>query len=224
MNTLPDAHTHPAAAASGTAPRFLCGTSPADWAQVALLAERDENVTPFFGIHPWFLNPAAWKEELTRLESLLEQYPRAGIGETGLDKCRRGIPGLSLQREALERHLELAARLNRPVSLHCCRAWGTLAGILKEHPHLKAVLHGWTGAVNPAAHLPSASWLLSVGLREIKRPGLLSSIPLHRLALESDGRPETLPELYRRAAQKLDMTVKKLVELVQNNMEALICP
>jgi len=224
MNTLPDAHTHPAAASSGTAPRFLCGTSPADWEQVALLAQRDENVTPFFGIHPWFLNPAAWKKELPRLESLLEQCPRAGLGETGLDKCRRGIPGLPLQKEALERHLELAARLNRPVSLHCCRAWGSLAGILKEHPRLKAVLHGWTGAVNPAAHLPSANWLLSVGPREIERPGLLASIPLRRLALESDGRPEALPELYRRAAQELGVTVNNLVDLVQSNMEDLIRP
>ncbi len=45
---LPDAHTHSSTAASGTAPRFICGTSPVDWKQVALLAERDEHVTPFF--------------------------------------------------------------------------------------------------------------------------------------------------------------------------------
>ena len=102
---LPDAHTHSSTAASGTAPRFICGTSPADWKQVALLAERDEHVTPFFGIHPWFLNPAEWKEEMPRLESLLQKIPHAGVGETGLDKCRRGIPGLPLQKEALERHL-----------------------------------------------------------------------------------------------------------------------
>ena len=42
---LPDAHTHSSTAASGTAPRFICGTSPADWKQVALLAERDEPVS-----------------------------------------------------------------------------------------------------------------------------------------------------------------------------------
>ena len=175
MTNLPDAHTHPAPAAPGTAPRFICGTSPADWEQVALLAERDKNVTPFFGIHPWRLNPAAWKEEMRLLESFLKKFPRAGIGETGLDKCRRGIPGLPLQREALKQHLELAARLNRPAALHCCRAWGTLAGMLKEYPRLKAVLHGWTGALNPGAQLPSGNWLLSVGPREMDRPGLLSS-------------------------------------------------
>ena len=81
-----------------------------------------------------------------------------------------------------------------------------------------------TGALHPGTELPSGNWLLSVGLREMERPGLLASIPLHRLALESDGHPETLPELYRRAAQELGMTVNNLVDLVQSNMENLIRP
>ena len=150
---LPDAHTHSSTAASGTAPRFICGTSPADWKQVALLAERDEHVTPFFGIHPWFLNPAEWKEEMPRLESLLQKIPHAGVGETGLDKCRRGIPGLPLQKEALERHLELAVRLDRPASLHCCRAWGTLAEMLITREIVTR------SKCSPSALANSAAWL-----------------------------------------------------------------
>ncbi|WP_295926025.1 TatD family hydrolase [uncultured Akkermansia sp.] len=219
MMNLPDAHTHPVPAIPGAGPRFICGTCPADWEQAALLAEGDENVTPFFGIHPWRLNPDTWQEEMRLLESFLSRFPRAGIGETGLDKCRRGIPGLPVQKEALKQHLELAVRLNRPAALHCCRAWGTLAGILAEFPALKAVLHGWTGALNPAAQLPSGNWLLSVGLREMERPGILSSIPRQRLALESDEHPEALPELYRRAAQALSMKEEELAALVADNME-----
>lgn len=221
MTDLPDAHTHPASASPGTAPRFICGTSPADWEQVALLAERNENVTPFFGIHPWYLNPDTWEGEMHLLERCLSRFPRAGIGETGLDKCRRGIPGLPLQKEVLKRHLELAARLNRPAALHCCRAWGSLADILKEYPALKAVLHGWTGALNAAIQLPSENWLLSVGPRGMDRPGLLSTIPLHRLALESDEHPETLPDLYRRAAQALSIKEEELAALVMDNMKKI---
>ena len=41
---LPDAHTHSSTAASGTAPRFICGTSPADWKQVALLGGTGMNI------------------------------------------------------------------------------------------------------------------------------------------------------------------------------------
>lgn len=218
MMNLPDAHTHPAPAIPGTAPRFICGTSPADWEQVALLAERDENVTPFFGIHPWCLNPDTWQEDMRLLESFLHRFPRAGVGETGLDKCRGGIPGLPAQREALKQHLELAVRLNRPATLHCCRAWGTLAGMLREYRGLKAVLHGWTGALNPGTQLPSGNWLLSVGPREMKNPDIFSSIPLHRLVLESDEHPEALPELYRHAAQALSMKEEELASMIADNM------
>lgn len=101
---------------------------------------------------------------------------------------------------------------------------GHAGGNAEKYPRLNIVLHGWTGALHPGTELPSGNWLLSVGLREMKRPGLLASIPLHRLALESDGHPETLPELYRRAAQELGMTVNNLVDLVQSNMENLIRP
>lgn len=107
---------------------------------------------PFSGIHPWFLNPAEWKEEMPRLESLLQKIPPwRALGKRGWTNAGRGIPGLPLQKEALERHLELAARLDRPASLPLhAAAWGTLAEMLKKYPRLNIVLHGWTGASIPA--------------------------------------------------------------------------
>ena len=221
---LPDAHTHPAPAASGTGLRFVCGTSPADWEQVALLAERDGNVTPFFGIHPWFLDPAAWRRDMRLLEEFLTRFPKAGVGETGLDKCRRGIPGMKMQKDALRRHLDMAARMNRPVALHCCRAWGSLAEMLREYPRLKAILHGWTGALNPASDLPSEDWLLSIGPREMERADIFTSVPLHRLALESDEHPEVLPDLYRIAAQALRMVECRLAGIVKDNLSRISPP
>lgn len=218
---LPDAHTHPAPAAGGAGLRFVCGTSPADWEQAALLAERDGDVTPFFGIHPWFLNPASWRQDMRLLEEYLHRFPRAGVGETGLDKCRRGIPEPALQKEVLRRHLELAVQMNRPAALHCCRAWGTLAEIMKEQPGLKAILHGWTGALNLARDLPSANWLLSIGPREMHRPGIFSAVPLHRLALESDEQPEALPGVYRTAAQALHLEEKELAGIVTDNLKRI---
>lgn len=32
------------------------------------------------------------------LEEFLTRFPKAGVGETGLDKCRRGIPGMKMQK------------------------------------------------------------------------------------------------------------------------------
>ena len=194
MTNLPDAHYPPRSCRTRHGAALHLRHLPGGLGAGGPSAERDKNVTPFFGIHPWRVNPAAWKEEMRLLESFLKKFPRAGIGETGLDNAAAAFR-LPLQREALKQHLELAARLNRPTALHCCRAWGTLAGMLcrisSAEPCCTA---GWV-PWNPGAQLPSGNWLLSVGPREMDRPGLLSSIPLHRLALESDEHPEALPEL-----------------------------
>lgn len=221
---LTDAHTHLAPADRATGVRLVCGTSPADWEQVARLAEEDQRVIPFFGLHPWHVTPETWMRDLRLLNAFLMRFPHAGIGETGLDKCRRGIPDLPLQLEALHGQLELAARLNRPVALHCCRAWGSLAAAVKTRPGLRTIWHGWTGNLNPARDLPHAHWLLSIGPQNAGRAELLQTIPRDRLALESDDHPETLPETYQTAARAMGLTVDSLAQLAADNLARLLTP
>ncbi len=215
MPSLPDAHTHPDAVGHGIC--LACSTSAADWAEAAKVATAE--VIPFFGIHPWFIADETWHDHLALLEDFLRRYPQAGIGETGLDKCRRGTVSLAVQKEVLRAHLELALTYQRPVTLHCCRAWGALRDIIADYPGVRLILHGWTGAVTPP---PDA--LLSVGLREAgKRPGLIKSIPRNMLALESDGHPATLPPLYQLAASELDISVPELTNQVTSNIKGLLC-
>ncbi len=221
MNTrLPDAHTHPHA--SGTGYRFICCAAAQDMPQTAALAAAEAEVVPFFGIHPWHIQEQSWQTHLAQVERFLQAFPRAGIGETGLDKCRRGIAPFTLQKEVLHAHLQLAQQYERPITLHCCRAWGSLAETLTAYPGIKVILHGWTGAI-PLKNLPSHS-LLSVGLREATRPGLIKSISPHMLVLESDGKPDTLPQLYRLAATELDISTAELVDLITKNMRRITIP
>lgn len=219
-----DAHTHLLPPLNGTGCRCVCGTSPQDWEQVALMAEQDPRVIPFFGIHPWFLNPDTWEQDIKLLESFISRYPSAGIGETGLDKCRRGIPGLPLQQEILSKHLQLAEQYARPVTLHCCRAWGTLAKTMCNHPHTRAIFHGWTGAIHPLLDLPSLNWLLSLGPGTCQDTQLLRAIPLEQLVLESDDQPATLPDTYRTAAHALQLPLDTLVSITTNNLARVIHP
>ncbi len=220
MNTpLPDAHTHPTA--SGDGYRFICCAAAQDMPQAAALAAAD--AVPFFGIHPWHIQEQTWRAHMAQAERFLQAFPCAGVGETGLDKCRCGIAPLTLQKEVLHAHLQLARQYERPVTLHCCRAWGALTEILTAYPGIKAVLHGWTGTI-PVKNLPTGS-LLSIGIREAdKHPGLIKSIPARMLALESDGRPDTLPRLYRLAADQLNMSVPQLAQLIAENMRGMAMP
>ncbi|XP_039819916.1 uncharacterized protein LOC120682191 isoform X10 [Panicum virgatum] len=72
--------------------------------------------------------------------------------------------------EVFRRQLELAKELERPVSVHCVRAFGDLLEILKQ-----------TGPF-PA------------GMKSTKAKQMLKSIPLDRILLETDA-PDALPKL-----------------------------
>ena len=72
--------------------------------------------------------------------------------------------------------------------------------------------------------LPTMDWLLSIGPREMERADIFTSVPLHRLALESDEHPEVLPDLYRIAAQALRMEECRLAGIVTDNLSRISPP
>jgi TatD DNase family protein len=63
-------------------------TNEADWDMVAALADEfPTNVVPNFGVHPWWSAGVAdgW---IDRLKAILVKYPKANVGEIGLDKFK----------------------------------------------------------------------------------------------------------------------------------------
>lgn len=187
---FPDIHTH--LPDKGTAPlRVLTGTSPGDWEDIAVLTEQSpEEIIPAFGLHPWHLQDIEpdWQERLT---GFLHRFPNALVGECGLDKVRCPVVPLAYQKEILLRQCRLARDLNRPVILHCVRAWGVLLDMLKNErlPASGFLCHGFDA---PADHLPvllkSGAWF-SLGPRQLasRHRESLAKLPLHRILMESDG-------------------------------------
>ena len=80
---------------------FGCTARPSEWDAMAACAV--PGTVRFYGVHPWYADE--WDEASAgRLESILEEDPRANVGEIGLDG-KRGDP--SLQRPAFESQLDL---------------------------------------------------------------------------------------------------------------------
>ncbi len=122
-------------------------TREADWESVALLAQTEAGVHPSFGLHPW------WQKERSpnwaqKLEAILQKYPQSAIGETGLDQWVSGHD-ICDQREVLRVHLELSRKLNRPITLHCLRAWPDMERAVEKSPPSKRgfLLHAYAGPV-----------------------------------------------------------------------------
>ncbi|CAN0533077.1 unnamed protein product [Ectocarpus sp. 12 AP-2014] len=103
-------------------------------------AEKGESTTDFsffkfgLGLHPWYAH-ARSEEWLRDLTALLEQHPHALVGEIGLDKVARTPDTRRVEWDdqlgVFQTQMELAARMSRPVSVHCVKAHGKLVDCLR---------------------------------------------------------------------------------------------
>lgn len=175
------------------------GTGPEDWPDVAALAERYPEVVPFFGVHPWKVNELVesgidWE---TRLMEYLAQFPEAGVGEVGLDKWIRDHD-IGRQKEVFRRQLIVAEKNDRPLAVHCLRAWGHLLECLDDFsPGTPFLLHSFGGPaemvdefVKRGAYFSLSGYFFRPDKKEKRE--VFSKIPSGRLLLETDA-PDMLP-------------------------------
>lgn len=119
---------------------IVCAVEPADWNATLALSAKSSLYLPALGIHPWYLGdglPDGW---LSQLEALLLEHPSAIVGEIGLCKMARWTrqyadgkaAAFEIQRTVFQQQLQLAARLRRPVSIHCVNQHTVLVQALKD--------------------------------------------------------------------------------------------
>lgn len=114
------------------------------------------------GIHPWWT--AQKMDAYYYGLQLWSMHPQVvAIGECGLDKLRGG--SLDFQEEVFLRHLRLANELNKPVIIHCVRAFDRLLRLHREvSPLRERIVHGFRGKPALAQQLLAAGFYLSFGL------------------------------------------------------------
>ncbi|WP_179953228.1 TatD family hydrolase [Desulfobotulus mexicanus] len=134
--------------AAGVGFFVCCGSAEDDWEAVRAISLTWKGVIPFFGLHPFYVEGASPKWDQA-LGDMLVSLPGAGLGEAGLDGM--AFPHtLENQEKVLITQLRLARDLQRPVSLHCRRAWGRMLDILKKEGGLShgGAFHAWSGSVD----------------------------------------------------------------------------
>lgn len=176
-----DYHTHQLDAPAGQAIINL--------PEEALLAPDGFSLRPdcFYsvGIHPWWTN-----QDVTLYLHGLRRWAVhsqvVAIGECGLDALR-GAP-LSTQEEVFKEHIVLANELNKPLTIHCVRAYDRLLRLHRVMPlHTTWVIHGFRGKPALAQQMLAAGFHLSFGRRYHEES--LRITPLERLHRETDSVP-----------------------------------
>eukprot|EP01025_Chloroclados_australasicus_P068155 TRINITY_DN9456_c2_g1_i2.p1 TRINITY_DN9456_c2_g1~~TRINITY_DN9456_c2_g1_i2.p1 ORF type:complete len:244 (-),score=24.58 TRINITY_DN9456_c2_g1_i2:799-1530(-) len=156
-------------------------------------------VKPNFGVHPWQCDKVS-DQWLQKLRCKLESIPNAGIGECGLDRTNRAKASIELQQQMFISQLELAKEFQRPVSIHCVRAFGRVLDILQQMGPFPSgiVLHSWAGSsdmTTALSHQPQVYFSLSghsLNRINAKTEEMVRAIPDERLLIETDA-PDALP-------------------------------
>lgn len=176
---------------------ILNATRQSDWPAVEKLAAAEPDfISPAFGIHPWHAHTAGdgWLE---KLRTLLLKHPRASIGECGLDHWIPE-PALAVQRPVFLSQLRLARELDRPLTIHCLKAWGALFDVFDEAPPpSRFLMHSFNGSIETARRLlPHGAFFSFSGYflhpRKSAVCEVFKQLPRERILLETDA-PDMLP-------------------------------
>lgn len=210
MNPLFDAHCHlqderltptiptvmERAAKAGVTDLMCCGTCESDWPAVINVAARFPGVHISLGLHPWFIADRTTKW-LDTLQGLLRDHP-AAVGEIGLDHA---LPKETFadQEAVFLAQLSLAAKLERPVSVHCRRAWGRMMELLDGHgwPPGGILFHSYSGVpdlVRPLARRGAYFSFSGAITHDNNKRGreAVIVVPEDRLLIETDT-PDLMP-------------------------------
>lgn len=145
----------------------------------AFLARRPD-ATISVGIHPW---DTAGEVDYAGLDRLARLPQVVAIGETGLDRLRGGA--MERQEEVFRHHAALAEELEKPLVIHCVKAFDLLLRLKKElRPKQQWTVHGFRGNPTLARQLLDAGIDLSINPRHTVT--LPADTPSHRIHHESD--------------------------------------
>lgn len=176
---------------------------------------KDSEQCPWFscGVHPWYSEDA--DPQIKFLQEIANDHRIVAIGETGLDKLKG--PSLSIQKEVFVKQVELAEKLQKPVIIHCVKAWDELLHLKKLiKPRQAWIIHGYRGKPELTKQLISHDFFFSIG--EKFNPDSLQEIPLDRLFCETDESDISLLQIYTTIAECLNISVDTLATYVEENV------
>jgi TatD DNase family protein len=226
------------ACAAGVIRMSCCGSEEQDWEAIRKIALEYKMVLPSFGLYPLNI-PGRSEQWLEKLKSFLLSIP-SGVGEIGLDNSIEGSNDRE-QEEVFVAQLRLARELQRPVTIHCRKAWGRLLEILKQEGGIKhgGIVHTYSGSpelVRPLEDLGVSISFSGAITRAGNKRGCkaLQAVSRERLLLETDSpdilpvgaegtcnEPANLPLVARAAALLLGERVETVAELTFNNANRL---
>lgn len=169
------------------------------------------------GIHPWHISKIDIQSAFENVcQMTMNDYVLA-VGECGLDRAI--ACDFDLQLKIFEQHLLLAIDIQKPVIIHCVRAYELLIPFSRKY-NIPFIIHGFKGNTQEINQLlKQKNIYFSFGKRLLTQFNdqiqLIKTCGANRMFLESDVSNHHIEEIYSKTAQGLRISS---IELESNIM------
>lgn len=176
------------------------------------------------GIHPWHINFNSLQRDLDKLKSIASKKNVLAIGECGLDR----LIDVELERQEVvfKEQLIIAEQVQKPVIIHCVKAFDSLIRIKKECAiSVPLIVHGYNNnqqilleLLKNGFHISFGKALLQEGSNASK---LIATVAIDKLFLETDDADVPIKTIFEKVAALKGMKVNKLKEKIFLNFKQL---
>lgn len=187
---------------------------------LALESEFPNQIYSMMGLHPCYVKPETWENELIIIENYLNQRHFPAIGEIGID-LHWDKTTLDIQIKAFEKQIDWAIERDLPIVIHTRESFNETFEVLerKKHQKLRGIFHCFSGNLEQAKHAIDLNFILGIGgvvtFKNGKIDQFLNEIPLEKIVLETDS-PYLAPVPHRGKRNEsgyLDLVAGKLVDV-----------
>ncbi|MCB2218841.1 MAG: TatD family hydrolase [Bacteroidetes bacterium] len=171
------------------------------------------------GLHPWYIDEQ-WEKKFQVVADIARDHAVYAIGETGLDKLAK--TPMDLQMEVFRKHIALSEQLQKPLVIHCVKAFNELVQLKKDiHPTVSWIVHGFNKNLQTADMLIRHEIYLSFG-RALLDPSsnaaqVLPQMPDEVFLLETDDADTPISDIYLAAAGLVNLSPEKMKDLMYLN-------
>ena len=187
-----------------------------------------EHVFLMMGLHPCYVKPETFKNELAHVEKELFSRKYYAVGEIGIDLYWDKTT-LEIQQFAFKKQIQWAKQLGLPINIHCRDAFNEVFEVLESEydEKLFGIFHCFTGDFEQANRAISLGMKLGIGGVVTFKNGqidqFLNQIDLKHIVLETDS-PYLAPVPYRGKRNESSYTLlvaQKLADIYQVTVEEI---
>ncbi len=171
------------------------------------------------GIHPWKIEN--WESQLETLQELVKDENCIAIGECGVDQVIE--TSIELQQTIFEQQIILAEKVQKPLIIHCVKAFDILLYLNKKHQiSVPVISHGYKSKPEQLQQLTQAGIKVSIGKAILNDNSpleeCLNQLSLRDFFLETDNSPDiSIEQIYEKVSELTKYTVDELKTVLYQN-------